>query len=137
MTEPKPQPEANVAAPQDTGAEGPEGLSFEAALAELEEIVEAVSEDRIGIDELGGKVARGAELVRACRRHLDAADIEVTRVTEELAQLGLRESASHRAAGEDGPGADGPGGAGEDGTRSDAAVGEADDEQVGPGDIPF
>ena len=123
MTAPKPQPEADVAAPQDAGAEAPETLSFEAALAELEEIVEAVSEDRIGIDELGGKVARGAELVRACRRHLDAADVEVTRVTEELAQLGLRESAARGAA--------------EEGEPADAAVGEPDDDGVVPGDVPF
>ena len=123
MTAPKPQPQADVAAPQDAEAEAPEALSFEAALAELEEIVEAVSEDRIGIDELGGKVARGAELVRACRRHLDAADVEVTRVTEELAQLGLRESAARGAA--------------EEGEPADAAVGEPDDDGVVPGDVPF
>lgn len=123
MTEPKPQPEADVTAAPGAGAEAPEALSFEAALAELEEIVEAVSEDRIGIDELGDKVARGAELVRACRHHLDAADVEVTRVTEELAQLGLRESAARRAA--------------EERASVDAPAGEPDDDDVDPGDVPF
>lgn len=125
MSEPKPKSEAgpDAEASSRAGAEAAEALSFEAALAELEAIVEAVSEDRIGIDELGGKVARGAELVRACRRHLDAADVEVTRVTEELAQLGLRESAAREAAGE--------------GASVDAPVGERDEDGVGPGDVPF
>lgn len=67
------------------GAEVPS--SFEEALAELEAIVEAVSEDRVPIDELGSKVARGAALVAACRRQLDATEVEVTRVADELARL--------------------------------------------------
>lgn len=126
MSEPTSGPEAGgdaATARAGAAADAPEAVSFEAALAELEEIVEAVSEDRIGIDELGGKVARGAELVRACRRHLDAADVEVTRVTEELARLGLRETADRAGA--------------EGGTGEHAPAGESDDEEPDRGDVPF
>lgn len=91
-------PGAGSRADGETGAAEEAGpkrpASFEAALEELEEIVEAVSEDRIPIDELGSKVARGAELVAICRQQLAATQAEVTRVTEELARLAHRDQAA-------------------------------------------
>jgi len=59
-------------------------LSYEAALAELEGILEAVEEGAVDVDELGLKVRRAAELIRHCRERITAASIEVAAILDEL-----------------------------------------------------
>ncbi|MCP3998350.1 MAG: exodeoxyribonuclease VII small subunit [bacterium] len=61
-----------------------EEISYKAALAELEQILVAIEEEQVDIDELAVKVKRSAELIRVCRSRIDAASIEVEAVMQEM-----------------------------------------------------
>lgn len=52
-------------------------LSYESAVAELQEIITRLQEETTGMDDLAGKVKRAAELIRFCREKLRATEEEV------------------------------------------------------------
>ncbi len=54
------------------------------ALSELNRIVAAIEEDRFDLDELGGQVARAAELIRMCRDKITATEVQIQTIIEDL-----------------------------------------------------
>jgi exodeoxyribonuclease VII small subunit len=61
-----------------------EEITYKAALAELEEILAAIEEEQVDVDELALRVKRSAELIRLCRSRIDAAAAEVETVVQEM-----------------------------------------------------
>jgi len=61
-----------------------EEITYKAALDELEQILAAIEEEQVDVDELAVKVKRSAELIRLCRRRIDAASAEVETVVQEM-----------------------------------------------------
>ncbi|MGA9595118.1 MAG: exodeoxyribonuclease VII small subunit [Acidimicrobiia bacterium] len=61
-----------------------EEITYTAALAELEEILAAIEEEQVDVDELAVRVKRSAELIRLCRSRIDAAAAEVETVVREM-----------------------------------------------------
>lgn len=55
------------------------------AAAELDAILEEIETGEADVDVLSAKVARAAELIRACREQLTRTELEVRKVVEELA----------------------------------------------------
>ena len=58
---------------------------FEAALAELEQVVEQLELGRLGLDEAVRLFERGSQLVATCRTILDQTELRVTRLAAEAA----------------------------------------------------
>lgn len=52
--------------------------SYEAALAELEELVAQLESGQLPLDQLMAGYARGAELLKFCRSKLDAIDQQIS-----------------------------------------------------------
>jgi exodeoxyribonuclease VII small subunit len=61
-----------------------EKLTYEAAFAELEEIMRDLQEDKITVDELASKVKRAAELIAFCNEMLRSTEEEVTKAVKKL-----------------------------------------------------
>lgn len=61
-----------------------EEITYREALAELEQILSAIEEEQVDVDELAVKVKRSAELIRLCRSRINAAAIEVENVVSEM-----------------------------------------------------
>lgn len=59
-------------------------LSYGAASARLEEILQKIEEGQVDIDELSGLVTEAAELVTLCRTKIHAAEVQVKTITEQL-----------------------------------------------------
>ena len=59
-------------------------LGYAEAVAELEEILTQLDRDDVAVDVLAERVKRAADLVQLCRRRLDAARVEVTRIVADL-----------------------------------------------------
>ncbi len=59
-------------------------ITYGEALEELEEILAAIEEEQVDVDELAVKVKRSAELIRLCRTRIDAAAAEVETVVHEM-----------------------------------------------------
>jgi exodeoxyribonuclease VII small subunit len=59
-------------------------IGYEMAMAELEEILNAVEEGDVGLDDLGGKVARAATLIRACQTRIKSTEMTVHAILEQL-----------------------------------------------------
>lgn len=57
-------------------------LTYEKAVAELQQIVDDLQEDAIGIDKLSEKISRAAELIRFCREKLRNTETEIDRLFE-------------------------------------------------------
>ncbi len=55
-------------------------LTYEAAYAELQEIVSALENETISVDELALKVKRATELVAFCQQRLRATETEVDKI---------------------------------------------------------
>jgi exodeoxyribonuclease VII small subunit len=53
---------------------------YEDAVTELEEILDALSDDDINVDELAERVKRATELVKVCRERIAAARLEVKEI---------------------------------------------------------
>ncbi len=51
--------------------------SYEKAMAELQEIIQALQEEAVNIDELSTKVKRAAELIKFCKQKLRATESEL------------------------------------------------------------
>ena len=65
-------------------SEKEEGLNYGEAIAELNQILEAIEGDRFDLDELGEEVARAAELIRICRGKIDATELQIKAIIEDL-----------------------------------------------------
>lgn len=61
-----------------------EKFSYNAAVAELEQILRALQSENTDIDVMVDKTRRAAELIRACRERLTATDAELRKTLEEL-----------------------------------------------------
>ncbi|MCE2710163.1 MAG: Exonuclease small subunit [Actinomycetota bacterium] len=55
-------------------------IGYEDAVTELEEILDALSDDDINVDELAERVKRATELVKVCRDRIAAARLEVKEI---------------------------------------------------------
>jgi len=72
--------------PTDTTADRDalDDLGYADAVEELEEILHELDGDDVDVDLLAERVKRAADLVQLCRRRLDAARVEVTRIVADL-----------------------------------------------------
>ncbi len=59
-------------------------VSYQAAMAELEQVLTDLERVDLDVDDLATKVARAAELIRACRTRIGAARMEVERIVADL-----------------------------------------------------
>ena len=59
----------------------PEQLTYESAQTELQQIVQDLQNEVIGIDELTAKIARANELIRFCRERLRMTEEEIGKLT--------------------------------------------------------
>jgi exodeoxyribonuclease VII small subunit len=59
-------------------------LSYGDASSRLEEILESLEEGQVDVDALSGLVKEAAELVTLCRGKIQAAKVQVTKITEQL-----------------------------------------------------
>jgi len=59
----------------------PEQLSYESAQTELQQIVQDLQNEAVGIDELTAKIARASELIRFCREKLRMTEAEIGKLT--------------------------------------------------------
>jgi exodeoxyribonuclease VII small subunit len=55
-------------------------IGYEAAVTELEEILEELGDDDIDVDHLAERVKRATELVKVCRDRIAAARLEVKEI---------------------------------------------------------
>ncbi|MBO5787582.1 MAG: exodeoxyribonuclease VII small subunit [Bacteroidaceae bacterium] len=65
-----------------------ENMTYTAAVARLEEIMTAVQDGRVDIDELSGLLKEATELLRFCNDRLYKVDEEVKRLLDELSGEG-------------------------------------------------
>ena len=68
------------AAAGQTSAQDIAGMSFEAALAALEQIVQALERGDVPLDQSIGLYERGEALRMACQQRLDAAQARIERI---------------------------------------------------------
>ena len=54
--------------------------SYEKAMQELQEIVDQLQEETIGIDDLSEKVKRASELIRFCKEKLRSTDLDIKNI---------------------------------------------------------
>jgi exodeoxyribonuclease VII small subunit len=59
-------------------------LSFNEALAELEQILARIERDDVDLDRLAAELGRAAELLDVCRRKIRKAELEVSHIVEKL-----------------------------------------------------
>ncbi len=52
-------------------------LTYQSAYAELQQIMQEVQGETVGIDDLAAKIARASELIRFCRERLRMTEEEV------------------------------------------------------------
>ncbi len=57
-----------------------EVVGYEDAITELEDILDALSDDDINVDVLAERVKRATELVKVCRERIAAAKLEVKEI---------------------------------------------------------
>jgi exodeoxyribonuclease VII small subunit len=63
-----------------------EGLTYAAAVAELEAILAELEGDDVDVDRLSAQVRRAAALVRFCRSRILDARVEIEQILEEPAE---------------------------------------------------
>jgi exodeoxyribonuclease VII small subunit len=59
-------------------------LTYNGAIAEIEEILERMESEELDVDELSEKVKRVSELVRYCRNKLKTTEEEVEKVLKDM-----------------------------------------------------
>jgi exodeoxyribonuclease VII small subunit len=64
-------------------------MNYSEAFEELQQIVSAMEEGQIGIDELAEKVKRATELIRICRLKLTSTEGDVQKILKDLENSGL------------------------------------------------
>lgn len=70
-------------AKQDPVGEGSSELSFEAAFAELEAVVQALEEGELSLEESISLYERGQALAQLCQQRLDQAELRVEQLHSE------------------------------------------------------
>jgi exodeoxyribonuclease VII small subunit len=65
-------------------AKGKSELSYGQAAERLEEILKTIEEGEVDVDALSGLVKEAAELVTLCRGKIQAAEVQVKTITEQL-----------------------------------------------------
>jgi exodeoxyribonuclease VII small subunit len=70
--------------PTDATSAELDTLGYAEAVDELEAILSELDGDDVDVDVLAARVRRAADLVQLCRRRLDAARVEVTRIVADL-----------------------------------------------------
>ncbi len=72
---------------KSTGAKSENGAvaeSYEAAVSELEEILENLQDGEVNVDELAQKVDRSSELIKFCQEKITSAEMQVKKIVGEL-----------------------------------------------------
>ena len=64
-------------------------LKYTEAFEELQQIVLAMEDGQIGIDDLAVKVKRATELIRICKEKLTSTEGDVQKILKELENTGL------------------------------------------------
>jgi exodeoxyribonuclease VII small subunit len=59
-------------------------LNYDAAIEELEEIINGLEDESIGVDELSDRIKRAAELIQFCKAKLYRTDEEVKEILTAL-----------------------------------------------------
>jgi exodeoxyribonuclease VII small subunit len=59
-------------------------ITYAEAIAELEEIVNEIENEDIGVDELSEKVKRASELIKICKDKLHKTEEEVSAVLKDI-----------------------------------------------------
>lgn len=77
-----------------------EDLSYPAALAELEAILDRLEHDEPDVDRVADDVARATELIAHCRSRITAARIKVDQVVAGLTPPGADEESSEEDGGD-------------------------------------
>ena len=57
-----------------------ENLTYEKAFAELQQILQDLQNEAVGMDELGGKIERANALIAFCRERLRATEAEIEKL---------------------------------------------------------
>ena len=78
------------------GSNEPEPIDFEAALAELEELVDRMEAGSLSLEESLAAFERGIRLTRKCQTALKSAELRIKALTQEGDELDLSSSASER-----------------------------------------
>ncbi|KGO85917.1 exonuclease VII small subunit [Flavobacterium rivuli WB 3.3-2 = DSM 21788] len=60
-----------------------EGMTYEKAYKELEQITTEIENESITVDVLADKVRRASELVEFCREKLRSAELEINKITSQ------------------------------------------------------
>jgi exodeoxyribonuclease VII small subunit len=63
-----------------------EKLTYEQAIAELEEIVHEMESGDISVDELSEKIKRSSVLIKYCKQKLKTTEEDVAKILEELGE---------------------------------------------------
>ena len=95
---------------ESTPEQAPTADGYAAALAELQNILDALEAPEVDVDALAAHVDRAAELLRFCRERLVAAETQVTRIVADIDGMGLASEPPDAAPGENLGGADSPSG---------------------------
>ena len=61
-------------------------VSFNDALAELEQILSRLERDDVDLDRLAAELGRAAELLEVCRGKIRKAELEVSHIVEKLGE---------------------------------------------------
>ena len=60
-----------------------EKIKYDAAVAEIEEILEKIEEGDLGVDELAEKVNRVSQLLKICRDRLHATEEQINKILDQ------------------------------------------------------
>ena len=60
-----------------------EKIKYDAAVAEIEEILEKIEEGDLGVDELAEKVNRVSHLLKICRDRLHATEEQINKILDQ------------------------------------------------------
>lgn len=61
-----------------------DGLTYAAALRELEEILAELERDNVDVDRLASRVQRASELIRFCQERISSARLRIEQVVTDL-----------------------------------------------------
>jgi len=59
-----------------------EKINYDTAVAEIEEILEKIEEENLGVDELAEKVNRVSQLLKICRDRLLASEEQINKILD-------------------------------------------------------
>ncbi|MBK9290967.1 MAG: exodeoxyribonuclease VII small subunit [Bacteroidetes bacterium] len=62
----------------------PDNLTFESAFSELEQIVKALEDNTLTIDELSVSLQRASQLISFCRQKLQQTELDVQKILSDL-----------------------------------------------------